>query len=295
MAALAMALGSSLLWGIADYLGGLKSRSFPVPVVLALMYLASLLAMALFVVARGEGPPGSEPVLAALCAGVVGIGGLSAFYRALAIGTMSIVAPIASTGVALPVIVGVAGGEHPGLMRSLGIAVAVAGVLLASRETPSDAAIGPGRGQAGAALDRSRQRESILLALVAGLGFGSYFVAAEIASRGDVGWSLLLSRVAAAPIMVAVALAVLRRGGRSPRGRELLAVAAIGLLDLGANAAYNQATTLGDLSVVAVGSSLYPVTTVVLAAVLLGERVRGVQRGGVALALTGVLLIAAGG
>jgi len=283
MAALAFALGSSLLWGIADYLGGLKSRSFPVPVVLAFMYLASLAAMAVFVLVRGEGPPDTESVVAALCAGLVGIAALSAFYRALAIGTMSIVAPIASTGVALPVIVGVAGGEHPGLMRSIGIAVAVAGVVLASRE------------QDGGPLDRRQQRQSILLALVAGLGFGSYFVGAEIASRGDVAWSLLLSRVSAAPVIVALALVVVHRDGRLPRGRTLLAIAGIGLLDLGANAAYNHATTLGDLSVVAVASSLYPVTTVMLAALLLGERVRGVQRSGVALALAGVLLIAAGG
>jgi len=283
MAALAFALGSSLLWGIADFLGGLKSRSFGVPVVLALMYLASLVTMGVFVVARGEGPPGSESVIAGLCAGLVGIAGLAAFYRALAIGTMSIVAPIASTGVALPVVVGVAGGEHPGLARSIGIAVAVVGVVLASREQHSEA------------LAPRRQRQSILLALVAGLGFGSYFVGAEIASRGDVGWALLLSRVAAAPIIAVFAVASVRRAGRLPRGRSLLALAGIGLLDLGANAAYNQATTLGDLSVVSVASSLYPVTTVILAALLLGERVRGVQRGGVALALVGVLLIAAGG
>ena len=102
MAALAFALGSSLLWGIADYLGGLKSRSFPVPVVLAFMYLASLAAMAVFVLVRGEGPPDTESVVAALCAGLVGIAALSAFYRALAIGTMSIVAPTI-TGRATPV------------------------------------------------------------------------------------------------------------------------------------------------------------------------------------------------
>jgi len=283
MAALAFALGSSLLWGIADYLGGLKSRSFAVPVVLALMYLASLLAMAVFVLARGEGPPGSESVVAALCAGLVGIAALAAFYQALAIGTMSIVAPIASTGVALPVIVGIVGGEHPGLMRSIGIAAALGGVVLASRE------------QDGGVLDRRQQRQSILLALVAGLGFGSYFVGAEIASRGDVAWSLLLSRVSAVPVIVVIALLALRRGGRLPRGRTLLAIAGIGLLDLGANAAYNHATTLGDLSVVSVASSLYPVTTVILAALLLAERVRGVQRGGIVLALAGVLLIGAGG
>ena len=86
----------------------------------------------------------------------------------------------------------------------------------------------------------------------------------------------------------------LRRGGRRPRGRQLAVLAGIGLLDLAANAAYNVATTQGELSTVAVGSSLYPVTTVLLAAALLGERVRGLQRAGVIVALLGVLLIAGG-
>lgn len=293
MAALALALCSSLSWGIADYLGGLKSRSFPIPVVPALMYLTSLIVMGVVVIVRAEGPPGAEAVIAALCAGLVGIAALSAFYRALAIGTMSVVAPIASTGVALPVIVGVLSGEDPGTMRSIGIAAAVAGVVLASREAPSDGEVRQ-RTHEDAEVDPRDRRRSILLAAVAGLGFGSYFVAAEIAARGDVAWSLLLARVAGAPIVAAIALVVVRRGGRRPRGRELLAVAGIGLLDLAANAAYNQATTLGDLSVVSVASSLYPVITVLLAAVLLGERVRGAQRTGVLVALAGVLLIAAG-
>jgi drug/metabolite transporter (DMT)-like permease len=282
MAAIAIALGSSVLWGISDFLGGLKSRSFAVAVVLACTYLASLTVMALFVAGRGEGPPGSEAILAGLAAGLFGIAGLSAFYRALAIGTMSIVAPIASTGVALPVLVGIATGDQPGLLRSLGLAAAVLGVVLASRE--DDAAIADGR----------VQRQSVVLALVAGLGFGMYFVLAEISSRGDVAWALLLSRIAATPFVLAFAVLALRRGGRRPRGRDLAVLALIGALDLGANVLYNVSTTLGELSTVAVASSLYPVTTVLMAAALLGERVRGIQRVGVVVALCGVVLISAG-
>ena len=282
MLAIALALGSSLLWGLADFLGGLKSRSYPVVVVLAVMYVTSLVAMGTFVGARGEGPPGLEAVLAGLGAGLFGIVALMAFYRALAIGTMSIVAPVASTGVCLPVLVGLATGDQPGLLRSLGLAAAIVGVVLASRETP------------GGSADLHLQRQSILLAIVAGLGFGLYFVFAEIASRGDVGWALLLSRVSSTPFIVALALVALRRGGRRPGGRELAILAGIGLLDLGANFLYNTSTTLGELSTVAVGSSLYPVATVLLAAAVLGERVRGVQRTGVVIALCGVVLIAAG-
>ncbi|MEA2189524.1 MAG: hypothetical protein QOK16_4535 [Solirubrobacteraceae bacterium] len=282
MVAIAFALGSAALWGLSDYLGGLKSRSYPVPVVLAAMYLTSLTAMALFVGTRGEAPPETSAVVASLGAGVVGIAGLTALYRALAIGTMSIVAPIASTGVCIPVLVGLAAGDSPGFVRSLGLALAVVGIVLASREDDA----GP--------VDLSRQRSSILLAITAGIGFGSYFVLAKIGSSGDVGWALLLSRVSALPLIGAFAYLALRRAGRRPRGRAILALAGLGLIDLGANVCYNHATTIGELSSVAVGSSLYPVVTVMLAALLLGERVQGVQRVGVIVALTGVVLIAAG-
>jgi drug/metabolite transporter (DMT)-like permease len=281
--AIALALGSSVLWGLADFLGGMKSRSLPVPVVLAAMYLASMVVLVAFVVVRGEGLPGGEAVAAGLCAGLFGIAALMAFYKALAIGTMSIVAPVASTGVALPVLVGLATGDEPGLMRSIGLAAAVVGVVLASRED-DDAGIA----------DPRLQRRSIVLAVIAGLGFGAYFVFAEIASRDDVGWALLLSRIAATPFIVCFAVLALRRGGVRPNGRGVLALCGIGMLDLAANVFYNVSTTLGELSTVAVASSLYPVTTVLLAAALLGERVRGVQRVGVAIALFGVVLIAGG-
>jgi drug/metabolite transporter (DMT)-like permease len=282
VAAIALALSSSVLWGLSDFLGGLKSRTFPVPVVLCAMYLTSLAVMAVFVAARGTGPPATDAVAASLGAGLLGILGLSAFYRALAIGTMSIVAPIAATGVALPVLVGIATGDRPGLVRSAGLAAAVVGIVLASRE------------EDGAALDPRLQRRSIGLAILAALGFGSYFVLAEIGSDGDVAWALALSRVSAAPLVAAIAVLALRRGGRRPRGHEIATLCAIGLLDLGANATYNYATTIGELSTVSVGSSLYPVMTVFMAALVLGERVRGVQRAGVVVALGGVVLIALG-
>jgi drug/metabolite transporter (DMT)-like permease len=282
VAAIALALSCSVLWGLADFLGGLKSRTFPVPVVLAAMYLSSLTVMTIFVAARGEGPPAIEAVAAALGAGLLGILGLTAFYRALAIGTMSIVAPIASTGVALPVLVGIATGDHPGLLRSIGLGAAVVGIVLASREDD------------GGPVDARQQRQSVILAVLAGLGFGSYFVLAEIGSNGDVAWALALSRVAAAPFVAGFALLALRRGGRRPRGVEIATLAAIGLIDLAANTAYNYATTIGELSTVAVGSSLYPVMTVFMAALVLGERVRGIQRLGVVVALAGVVMISAG-
>jgi drug/metabolite transporter (DMT)-like permease len=283
MAAIAFALSSSVLWGLSDYAGGFKSRSYAVPVVLAAMYLSSLLVMLAVVGARGEGPPDSSYVLAGLGAGIVGIMALGAFYTALSIGTMSIVAPISATGVALPVIVGLIGGDDPGALRAGGLALAVVGIVLASREAP------------GGPIGRREQRLSIGLAILAGLGFGSYFVLAGYGSDGDVAWTLLLSRVAGFPVIALIALLALRRAGAARPGLgAVAALAGIGLLDLGANAAYNHASTIGELSSVAVASSLYPVVTVMLAAVLLGERVQGIQRIGVGVALAGVVMIAAG-
>ncbi|MGH2944089.1 MAG: EamA family transporter, partial [Solirubrobacteraceae bacterium] len=173
--------------------------------------------------------------------------------------------------------------DDPGPVRSLGLALAVVGVVLASREDDKGAA------------DPRRQRLSIVLAVVAGLGFGSYFVLAKIGSGGDVAWALLLTRISACPVIVTIAVLALRRGGMRPAGPALATLAGIGLIDLGANYFYNHASTIGELSSVAVASSLYPVTTVMLAALLLGERVRGVQRVGVVVALSGVVAIAAGG
>jgi drug/metabolite transporter (DMT)-like permease len=263
VAAIALALSSSLLWGLSDFLGGLKSRTLPMPVVLGGQYLVSLIAMSIFVAARGVGPPATDAVVASL-------------------GTMSIVAPIAATGVALPVLVGIATGDRPGLVCSAGLAAAVVGIVFASREDD------------GGALDPRQQRQSIALAMIAAAGFGSYFVLAEIGANADVPWALALSRVAATPFIIGVVVLALRPGARRPHGWEIGALVAIGLLDLAANATYNVATTIGERSAVAVASSLYPVMTVLMASLVLGERVRGVQRVGVLVALTGVVLIAAG-
>src|SRR3954463_4050092 len=215
MGAIALALSSSVLWGVADFLGGLRSRTFPVAVVLGATYGASLTVMAVIVLARGEGPPSTGAVAASLGAGLVGILGLSAFYRALAIGTMSIVAPIAATGVALPVLVGIATGDRPGPICSAGLAAAVVGIVFASREDD------------GGALDARQQRQSIALAMVAAVGFGSYFVLAEIGANVDVPWALALSRVAATPFIIGVVVLALRPGARRPHGWEIGALVAI--------------------------------------------------------------------
>jgi drug/metabolite transporter (DMT)-like permease len=279
MAAIALALAASCCWGIADFTGGLKSRHLPVPLVLLVVEGTGALAVALVIAATHEPLPDTRAVVFSLLAGIAGVMGLAGFYRALAIGTMSIVAPISATGVALPVVVGVATGDRLSTVVSAGIVVTVAGVILASREKHADA----GRAAAG--------RLSIGLALLAAVGFGSYFALADVAADGSVLWLLLLARIVVLPVMAA---AVLVARPPVPRRGDLAALAGAGLLDITATGLYGVASTKGALSVVSVVGALYPVTTVLLARMVLSERLRPIQAAGVAAAFAGVGLIVAG-
>lgn len=255
------------------------------PVVLAGSYTTGLVLMAVAVVLIGESFPSTGAAAYGAAAGLAGILGLGAFYRALAIGTMSIVAPISATGVAIPVIVGLAQGEDPSTVTSAGLALAVVGVVLASRESrPEDAP----------EIDEGARRQSILLALVAGAAFGTYFTFADIASEESVTWALFLSRAVSTPVLLVVVLLVVGAAAVPRTAPALAPLVLIGVLDLIANALYNVATTKGALSGVAVAAALYPVVTVLLAAAVLHERVRGSQAVGVVAALTGVVMIAAG-
>jgi drug/metabolite transporter (DMT)-like permease len=280
--ALALALGSSLCWGMSDFLGGVQSRRQPLVAVMLFSQASALLGLLLVVAVLGAGPPHLVKLLPAIGAGAAGMVALTAFYRALAIGTMSIVAPISATGAVVPVVVGIAQGERPAAVQVAGIVAAIIGVVLASRE--DDAALRSD--------GRAPSRASILLALVAAAGFGTFFVALRTSAKADVAWALLSARLAG--VVLLVAAFALRRPGAVRDRRALVVLVVVGLLDLSANGLYAIATRHGLLSVVAVGASLYPLGTVLLARVLLGERVRRVQEVGIVAALTGVALIAAG-
>jgi drug/metabolite transporter (DMT)-like permease len=241
-----------------------------------------LVGVVIVLAARDVGPPTLVQVLPAIGSGMAGTTALAAFYRALAVGSMSIVAPIAATGVAVPVIVGIATGDHPAALQLVGIAAAVVGVVLASREHDESAE----------PADRRATRVTIALALIAALGFGSFFVGLRATARHDIWWALFSARTAGLVVVGGAALWL-----RPPGGITRAAVAplaAVGALDLSANVLYAVATHHGILSVVAVGSSLYPLATVLLARVFLGERVRRVQEIGIVAAVAGVALIAAG-
>jgi drug/metabolite transporter (DMT)-like permease len=279
--AVALALAASISWGFADFVAGLKSRALPLVTVMAVSQAAGLVVIALIVAGRGEAAPGGDFVLYAALAAVGGLGGLAAFYRGLSVGAMAVVAPISALAAGIPVAAGVLQGERPSALQAVGIGVALAGVALASREEhPHDEARG------------SRIAAGTGLALVAAVGFGSFFVAMDEASEGDALWAILVNRIAGVTLlgMLVVAARPALAVGRD----HALGLLAVGVLDMGANTFYALSTREGLISVVAVVASLYPVVVIGLAHFALGERVRPSQYAGAAAALAGVALIVAG-
>jgi drug/metabolite transporter (DMT)-like permease len=278
--AVALAFSSSLCWGLADFLGGMQSRVRPLVTVLLIAQIAAVAIGIAFVAGSGDPFPELGPAALATGAGVAGCAALAAFYRGLAIGTMSIVAPVSATGAAVPVLVGLATGERPGAIQVAGIVVAMAGIVLAARE-PGDAPPG------------SAMRASLVLAGLAALGFGTFFVLIDRATElGGAPWSLLLVRAGEVALLGALALAT--RPAMPAGIRDATPLLGIGVLDFSATAFFALATEQGLLSVVSVVGSLYPAVTVVLARIVLAERVARSQELGVLLTLAGVVAISAG-
>jgi drug/metabolite transporter (DMT)-like permease len=280
MLAVGLAFASSLCWGVADFMGGLQARRRALVTVLLVAQFAAIALAVVVVAASGDAPPAIGPGALAFGAGVAGCAALAAFYRGLAIGTMSIVAPVSATGAAVPVLVGLATGERPGVVQLAGIALAMVGIVLAAREP------------AGAVPSRAL-KASVGLALVAAVGFGSFFVLLDLATEdAGVPWAILLVRLGELTLLGAVA-AVTRP--RLPAGlRDAAPLLVIGALDVLANALFALATTEGLLSVVSVVGSLYPAVTVLLARLVLAERVSRTQEAGVVATLAGVAAISAG-
>jgi drug/metabolite transporter (DMT)-like permease len=276
--ALAISLASAASWGVSDFLGGLQSRRLSVLAVLAVSQPAGLLLIAALILLFGADPVSADKLAIAFLAGAAALGGLGAFYAAMAMGTVSVVAPIASLGVVVPVVFGVAQGEDPGAIQLAGLIVAIAGVVILSYEEHPE--------HGGVA------RRSIVLAILAGLGFGVFFTGIDVAAPDRPGWAILAVRVGG---VSAVAVAILiSRPPMDGVPQAIPVLVAIGMFDIIANALFAVASTKGILPVVAVGGSMYPAFTIALAHLVLGERLATIQWGGVALALVGVGLIAGG-
>jgi drug/metabolite transporter (DMT)-like permease len=278
MLPLALAFGSGMSWGTADFLGGLSARRLPLITVSLVSQAAGLAFLGLVVAVRGEGPNDTDALLFGLAAGFVGAGGLSALYRALAIGRMSVVAPTAALSGTMPVAWGLLRGERPSAIQLVGVAIAIAGIVLAAR-TPDHTG--------------ERDTRGLGLALVAALTLGAFVVLLDEGGRSDPTWAALMVRVGA--IGVLGAAFVVTRPSMRMRGADAGRLGLLGLLDNGANLSFAFAADAGGLlALTSVLGSLYPVATVLLARFVLGERLARLQAVGVVAALAGVALIAAG-
>ena len=296
MTAVLLALASSLAWGVADFGAGLASRRRAVVTVLAVSSAASFPVVVALVALRGEPPPGVAPAALAALAAVAGTAGIAAFYRGLAVGSMSVVAPISATGAVLPVVFGIASGERPSVLQGAGVALALAGVLLASREAvdgaDADAFGAADPGTAASGEGPRRTSAGVGLALVAAVGFGGFFIGIDAASDADPWWAILAQR--GTGLLLVLAAAVIIRPGLRVSGAEGGALAVIGILDMTANLLFALASTYGLVSLVGLLGSLYPVVTVLLARGVLRERLAPAQWAGVGAALVGVAMISAG-
>ena len=275
MTPLLLALGASVAWGIADFAGPLISRTFGALRILFWAQVGGVVAIALAVAVRGDAPRGPE-VLFAVVAGICGTLGLYAYYRGMQVGAMSVVAPIAGVSAVIPVAFGVATGDSPKPWQVAGILAALAGVALASVEHQE----GTRRVAAG-----------VGLALLAALGFGLYFPWMHAAGKVDFWWASLVFRTTAL-LVVASAVSVQRTELRL--GLRMLGFAvAVGIGDTIGNVLFAASSAHGLVSLTSVLASLYPVVTVLLAAAVLHEHVAPAQKAGIALTLTGVVLIGA--
>ncbi len=274
MNGLLLALGASLAWGVADFVGPWQGRTLGALRVLLWGQLAGAIAVGAAVAVHSRPVPGPA-VLLAIPAALSGTLGIFAYYRGMAIGAMAVVAPIAGAAAIVPVIFGVATGDRPSTVQIAGIGCALAGVVLASQEHQAE---GERRLAAGAGL-----------AVLAAVGFGFYFPAMHAAGRADPYWASLIFRVVA--LMLVAGVAATRRPALQLGGWKLLVVLGVGLGDTLGNFLFSASARGGLVSLTSVLASLYPIVTVILAAIVLKERIALLQRVGVVLTLAGVALI----
>lgn len=277
-----LALLSSALWGVADFLGGQGARKHPALVVLACVQLAGIVfAATVFLLAAPDAT--AEGVAWGLLAGVVGAVAIATFYAALAAGAMSLVAPLAACGAVIPAAVAIAGGESPSALVLGGFVLALGGAVLVARE--------PADGMGSPPLSGRALGLAIASAVLIGLLLTALQHAAEI--DGSSAWTAVTAaRAAAVVLTLAVLLARRVRPQLEPGDLRWLLVA--GVFDTAANGLFGIATAEGSDAVAAVLGSLYPVMTVILAGLVLHERVARSQAAGIAVALAGVVLVSAG-
>ena len=286
-----LGLAAAVLYGTGDFLGGLATRRAHVLAVLALAETASVI-VALPAAAISPGPVRVAGLAWGISAGLVGGAWPIIFYIGLAAGPMSVVAPVSGlVSTVLPVAVALAEGERPTAGVYAGALLCLAAIVLASLTGDSNPAHGtsavpqhrpPGPGRA------------LGYGIASGTSFGLFFLLIRNAGQSGELWPVAAGRIGELAVVLIVA-AVLRRSvlPRGAGGRLLLAAAGAGAIDVVANICYVAATRTGAFGLAVVLASLYPGVTVLLAAAVLGERLRWAQRAGLGLAAIGIILVAA--
>ncbi|WP_343072861.1 EamA family transporter [Sphaerisporangium rubeum] len=278
MTAILLATTCAVVYGTADFFGGLATRRSRVLAVVFLTQVTGLVCV-LPLLPLLPGAPSVAGLAWGMAAGLAGGAAVILFYRALADGVMSVVAPTtATTSAVLPVAAGLVMGERPEPLALGGVALALLAVLLVSRATG-----GEETGRAGLG--------TVLRALASGAGFGAFFVLLKHVPADAGLWPLAGARFMSAVLVLVLALA-LRRTLRPGGGGGMPAIMTAGVLDMAANVLFLLASQRGMLVLVSVLASLYPASTLLLARFVLGERLNMVQTAGVGLALGAVALIA---
>jgi drug/metabolite transporter (DMT)-like permease len=272
----ALALLASLLWGGADFVAGTASKRLNPLAVTGAAHLVGFGGLAVWALLDGGLAGWRDWLAVSLAGGVLGYLGLGAFYAALARGRMGVVAPVAASGAVLPVLYDLVRGEIPPPLQLAGLALAVAGCILAS----------------GPELRGGTAPAVMALTLFSAVSYGVLMVIIARGSEHYPAQTLAGFRLASVVLAVGLALATASLGGLTRADLRLIGF--VGVADTGANVGYALASRLGQVGIAAVLASLYPVVVALLARVVHDERLRGVQLVGVAGALGGVALIAAG-
>lgn len=283
-----LALASAVVYGAADFLGGFATRRSPTLAVAATSQVAGLVLL-LTVLPLLPGEPIPADIRWGAMAGFMGGGGLALFYRALARGTMSVVAPVtATTSAAVPFLAGIILGERPSALALVGIGVALVAIgLISGAAAPFPVPRPASWWQRW----RPRSLHGLAGAVGAGLAFGLFFVLIERVDPASGLWPLIGAR--GGSLLLFVLAAALTRRSLRPRTADLRVIGAAGSLDMAANVLFLLAVQRGLLSIVAVLTALYPATTVVLAHLVLHERLARPQQVGLGLAACAVALIVA--
>lgn len=283
-----LGLASGLSWGVADFFGGLQSRKVPALAVALWSQLAGGITL-LAVLGIVGGLPPLAGVLWGAGAGLFSGAAVAMFYRALAAGVMSVVAPISACGAAVPVVVGLFAGRVPTSPQGIGLALVFCGIVLVSLATGGSAEEPREEGSSVGRLTVP----TLMLALGAAAGFGAFYVLVDAGSAagGSPLWTIAGARAGSLSVLLAAILAAPSSAAPWPGAKRMPSVAAVGVLDTTANALFAFAAAAGNLAVAAVLGSMYPVATALLGWVLLGERLSLLQAVGVAFALVGVVLV----